>query len=135
MQKDSSPQLLRAAPYFLVADLEGAASHYERTLGFTREYTGGDPPEFVIVSRDGLPVMLRRAGTDARIVPNEQQGGTWDVFFWVRGVRALHAELLTRGADVVYGPTVQPYGVDEFAVRDVQGYVLGFGEPANDPRR
>jgi len=131
MQNDSSPQLLRAAPYFLVADLESAASHYERAFGFSREYTGGDPPEFVIVSRDRLPLMLRRAPAGARIVPNQQQGGTWDVFFWVRGVRALHTEMAARGAEVVYGPVVQPYGVEEFAVRDTQGYVLGFGEPVS----
>jgi uncharacterized glyoxalase superfamily protein PhnB len=132
MPKDSPAQLLRAAPYLLVTDLEDAAAHYERVLGFAREYTGGDPPEFVIVSRDGLPVMLRRATADKRIVPNEQQGGTWDVFFWVRGLKALHAEMLANGADVVYGPVVQPYSVEEFAVRDTQGYVLGFGEPVSN---
>ncbi len=127
---DESPRLLRAAAYFLCRDLESLSAHYERVLGFTREYTGGDPPEFVIVSRDGLPIMLRRAQNGATIVPNEKQGGTWDIFFWVRHVHALHAEMAARGADVVYGPTRQPYGVDEFAVRDEEGYVLGFGEPS-----
>jgi uncharacterized glyoxalase superfamily protein PhnB len=122
------PRLLRAAPYLLSRNVEALSAHYEGVLGFSREYTGGDPPEFVIVARDGLPVMLRRASKDARIVPNEQQGGTWDVFFWVRGARALHGEMVANGADIVYGPVVQPYGVEEFAVRDPEGYVLGFGE-------
>ena len=64
-----------------------------------------------------------------RLAPNEQQGGTWDVFFWVRDVRALHAELAASGADVVYGPLVQTaYNMEEFAVRDSNGYVLGFGQ-------
>mgnify|MGYP003575854328 CR=1 FL=1 len=128
MPDESRPQLLRAAPYFLSVDLSNAATHYEQVLGFTREYTGGDPPEFVIVSRDGLPLMLKRMEVGARLVPNEAQGGTWDVFFWVRNLRALHDELRSRGARVVYGPVVQPYGVEEFAVRDLDGYVLGFGE-------
>jgi len=56
--------------------------------------------------------------------------GTWDVFFWVRDARALHAELLANGADIVYGPIVQEeYQMEEFAVRDREGYVLGFGQP------
>lgn len=123
-------QLLRSAPYFPVADLEQSAAHYERVLGFHREYTGGTPPQFVIVGRDGLSIMLRLVPDPARISPNERQGGTWDVFFWVRDARALHAELLASGADIVYGPIVQQaYRMEEFAVRDREGYVLGFGQP------
>lgn len=126
----SSPQLLRMAAYFPVADIEQAAAHYEGVLGFRREYTGGNPPVFVILSRDGLPIMLRLVATGERIVPNEKQGGTWDVFFWVRDVRALHTELKANGADIVYRPIVQEsYHMEEFAVRDREGYVLGFGQP------
>ena len=126
---DDSRQLLRAAPYFPVIDLESSATHYERVFGFQRDYIGGTPPEFAILSRDGLPIMLKVVPRSTRLAPNEQQGGTWDVFFWVRDVRALHAELAARGADVVYGPLVQTaYNMEEFAVRDSNGYVLGFGQ-------
>jgi hypothetical protein len=121
-------QLLRSAPYFPVSDVELAAGYYERVLGFRREYAAS--PEFAIVSRDGLAVMLRRVDQPERIRPNEAQGGTWDAFFWVRDVQALHAEMRMAGADVVYGPVVQEsYGMEEFAVRDAHGYVLGFGQP------
>jgi hypothetical protein len=123
-------QLLRSAPYFPVADLEQAAAHYERVFGFRREYVGGTPPQFAILSRDGLAVMLRLVAGSERIVPNEQQGGTWDAFFWVSDAQALHAELRGNGAEIVYGPVVQDaYHMKEFAVRDREGYVLGFGQP------
>ncbi|OFW44178.1 MAG: hypothetical protein A3J29_08030 [Acidobacteria bacterium RIFCSPLOWO2_12_FULL_67_14b] len=125
----SSSQLLRSAPYFPVADVRRLAAHYERVLGFRSEYSAGDPPEFGIVSRDGLSIMFRRVAAPDRISPNEKQGGTWDAFFWVRDAKALHAELQANGADIVYGPMVQPaYHMLEFAVRDPDGYVLGFGE-------
>ena len=98
-------------------------------LGFHRDYVGGTPPEFVILSRDGLPIMLKLVPRTQQIRPNEQQGGTWDVFFWVRDARALHAELEGKGAVVVYGPIIQQaYNMEEFAVRDHDGYVLGFGQ-------
>jgi hypothetical protein len=104
--------------------------HYERVLGFRREYTAGTPPQFAILSRDALPIMLRLVNRPEDIRPNEKQGGTWDAFFWVRDVRALHAELRASGADIVYGPIVQEaYQMEEFAVRDHDGHVLGFGEP------
>jgi catechol 2,3-dioxygenase-like lactoylglutathione lyase family enzyme len=125
----SEKQLTRSAPYFPVADVERSASYYERVLGFKREYAAGSPLEFAIVSRDGLSIMLRLVPNPERISPNEQQGGTWDVFFWVRDVRALHTELAANGADIVYGPTLQPaYAMEELAVRDADGYVLGFGQ-------
>jgi uncharacterized glyoxalase superfamily protein PhnB len=50
------------------------------------------------------------------------------VFSWVTDVEALFDELKGRGAAIVYTPVVQPYGMKEFAVRDPNGYVLGFGQ-------
>jgi predicted enzyme related to lactoylglutathione lyase len=124
------PKLVRSAPYFPVADVERAAQHYETALGFTSEYAAGSPPQFAIVSRDGLAIMLRLVADPQLIVPNERQGGTWDVFFWVTDVEALAEELRSRGAEIVYGPLFQPqYRMKEFAVRDSCGYVLGFGQP------
>jgi hypothetical protein len=108
--------------------------HYERVLGFRREYTAGTPPQFAILSQDALPIMLRLVDRPEHISPNEKQGGTWDAFFWVRDVRALHAELRASGADIVYGPIVQEaYQIEEFAVRDHDGYVLGFGKARGGP--
>lgn len=129
MSSQEMNQLLRSAPYFPVADVEQAAAHYERVLGFHKEYSAGTPPEFAIVSRDGMSIMLRLTPTPEQISPNEKQGGTWDVFFWVRDAQALHADLLANGANVVYGPIIQEaYNMKEFAVRDREGYVLGFGQ-------
>jgi catechol 2,3-dioxygenase-like lactoylglutathione lyase family enzyme len=122
-------QLLRSAPYFPVSDVERGVVYYERTLGFTREAVAGTPPEFAIVARDGFPIMLRLVADAERISPNERQGGTWDAFFWVSDVRALHDELRTNGATFAYDIVYQAaYEMDEFAVRDLNGYVLGFGQ-------
>jgi hypothetical protein len=122
-------QLVRMAPYFPVADVDSASSHYEKVLGFRREYAAGSPPQFAILSRDGCSIMLRLVSDPSKISPNERQGGTWDAFFWVRDVQSLYEELHGKGADVVYGPIVQTeYGMKEFAARDRDGYILGFGQ-------
>ena len=121
--------ILRGAPYFLVPDVARAGAYYQRVLGFRCEYAAGDPPEFAIYSRSGSPVMFRRALDPGLICPNEQQGGTWDVFYWVDAVEPLHDELKGAGATFACALAVQPYGMKEFAVRDSDGYVLGFGQP------
>jgi catechol 2,3-dioxygenase-like lactoylglutathione lyase family enzyme len=121
--------MLRSAPYFPVADVERSAAFYEKVLGFGIEYSAGGPLQFAICSRDGLAIMLRHVSAPELIVPVEKQGGTWEAFFWVNDVRALHSELEAKGADIVYGPLVQEsYQMLEFAVRDCDGHVLGFGE-------
>src|SRR5262245_24551404 len=120
--------LLRSATYFPVGDVERSAAYYKRVFGFQTEYLGGSPPEFAIVSRDGFGIMLRRVAKPALIQPVEKQGGTWDAFFWVDDVRGLHAELTERGAVIVYGLTLREYQMEEFAVRDEDGHVLGFGQ-------
>ncbi|MES2304604.1 MAG: VOC family protein [Gemmatimonadota bacterium] len=144
MSVDLRPALLRGAPYFPVTDVAATLSYYQEVVGFREEYRAGSPPEFAICSRDGCGVMLRRSTEPSRIRPMESQGGTWDAFFWVRDAEELAAEFLARGATFVYGLVVQPYGVKEFALRDLDGHVLGFGQqwpaaptngarPASDP--
>jgi predicted enzyme related to lactoylglutathione lyase len=126
---NNSHELLRSAPYFPVTNVDRVAEYYESALGFQREYAAGSPTQFAIMSRDGLPVMLRLVADRERISPNANQGGTWDVFFWVRDARALHAEFSAHGATVVYAPRIEiAYNMEEFAVRDPEGYVLGFGQ-------
>ncbi len=120
--------IIRGAPYFPVADVASIGDYYRDVLGFQREYAAGDPPEFAVYSRNGSPIMFRRVADASLIRPNESQGGTWDVFFWVNDVEALYEELTSQGATTVYPPMVQPYGMKEFAVRDPNGYVLGFGQ-------
>ena len=128
----SSPQtakLLRHAPYFPVADVEQSQIFYEQKLGFRVEYAAGNPLQFAICSRDGFAVMLRKVAQPELIVPSEKQGGTWDAFFWVSDVQALHAELNAKGVAIVYGPLIQEaYNMKEFAIRDGDGHVLGFGQ-------
>jgi catechol 2,3-dioxygenase-like lactoylglutathione lyase family enzyme len=128
MTNERTPRLLRGAPYFPVTDVAAAGKYYSESLGFKLEYSAGEPPEFAVYSRSNCPVMLRRVPVGTTIQPNEAQGGTWDVFYWVEDVDGLYAELDGKGVDVVYTPINQSYGIREFAIRDPNGYVLGFGE-------
>ncbi|HXF41572.1 MAG TPA: VOC family protein [Blastocatellia bacterium] len=135
MSSNQSTKLLRAAPYFPVTDVERSMNFYDQVLGFQCEYSAGVPLQFAICSRDGLAIMLRRVDASAIVVPNEKQGGTWDAFFWVNDADALHSELSSKGADIAYGPLIQEsYRMREFAVRDSDGHVLGFGQALDDQR-
>jgi hypothetical protein len=89
--------------------------------------TGDD--DFVILTRDGMHLMLKQARESRLIVPHwTVSAKLWNVYFWVSDVDALYAEFVERGARIDYGPCDQPHGCREFGTQDLDGYDLGFGE-------
>lgn len=125
--------LTSSAPVLLVRDVVAAANHYRDSLGFTYEKFWGTPPDFVILRRDALHLMLSLAPKDHAIVPNSKVNGIWNLYFWVDDVDALYAEVVKRGAKIDYGLENKPYDVREFGVQDLDGYDIGFGQPITPP--
>ncbi len=126
-------KILKSATYLPVHDVDASVREWESLLGFKSVYVAGSPPEFAIVVCDGVQVMLRRVDPSQRIVPNEAQGGTWDLFCWVDDADAGCVAIRERGGTIVYGPIDQPsYRMREFAVRESNGYVIGFGHSIAD---
>lgn len=92
--------------------------------------------------RDGQLLWAQLSFRDIRIMINvsaerltrdrRPQAQTYDdviLYFSVDDARALREVLAARGCEP--GPVRrQPYGLDEFTLRDPDGYELGFGSPA-----
>ena len=79
-------------------------------------------PKFLV--RDGHGIHVKRGEPRTRRSDEE----AWDAYFEVNGLDALHAELVANGAEVTRSPQVMPYGLREFDVVDLDGYVLCFAE-------
>jgi lactoylglutathione lyase len=116
------------APFLVVPDVGATLAYYRDVLGFSvrpyelaREDNG-------TATRDGCTLFFNRA---PRAVPNSEVAppDLFDVYLWTDDVRGLDAELRGRGANVLHGPVERPWGMLEIRVRDLNGYVLGFGEP------
>ena len=123
------PRVTAIAPYFLVADVVRAAEHYRDVLGFRIvAYFFETPPVFAMVGRDDLIIMLHlMTGTRGGSNRGHHQDGI-DAYLWTDDADALFAELKSKGADIVSPPQLRIYGMKEFEVRDLDGYVLCFGE-------
>ncbi len=120
-------KLLTHAPYFFVADVVKASEYYRDVLGFSYDRLWGEPPAFCMPKRDGLTVMLSQQCEVDRIRPNGMDGESWDAYFWVTDADALFAEFVAKGVRVVYPPCDQAYYFNrEFAVKDLDGYILAF---------
>lgn len=128
MAETPERQFQAIAPYFFVADVTKAAAYYRDVLGFSYERLWGDPPSFCMVYRDGLTIMLKQIADKSLIRPNGNVPNSWDAHVWVRDADALFAEFSDRKARIAYSVCYQEeYGNREFAVRDLDGYVIAFG--------
>ena len=121
-------QFVGIAPFFFVADVVTAAAYYRDVLGFTYERLWGKPSRFCMPYRDDLVIMLCQAEDKTLIHPNGGAEESWDAHVWVKDADRLFAEYKSKGARIVYEPLNRElYGNREFAIRDLDGYVIAFG--------
>jgi uncharacterized glyoxalase superfamily protein PhnB len=123
------PRIAGVAPEFLVSNVTKAAEYYRDNLGFRIVgYFFEDPPVFAMVGRDDQIVMLSLAEGSRGGSNRTYKREAIDAYLWVDDVDALYAEFLQSGADLVMPPTLRIYGMKEIEVRDLDGYVLCFGQ-------
>lgn len=111
-------QFYQGAPLLLVPDVTATADFYQRVLGFK---TDGEAvtPEYTVVWRDNAAIHLARG---------EHAPAGVRVFFWVRDVDALHAEVIGRGAVIAVPIGTRPYRIRDFSIRDPNGVELVIGQ-------
>ena len=133
-------QLAGLTPLLQVFDMNQAVRFYRDVLGF--ELVGSSP---VIEAAEGryfhwcwlrlgpVGVMLNTA-YDANERPPTRDPGRWSghedagLFLACPDVDAAHAHLVAQGIDAET-PTVAPYGLKRFTIRDPDGYPLTFQGP------
>ena len=126
---NDSKQFIGSAPYFVVRDVLKSVEYYHKCLGFNEPTLWGEPPSFAMPARDGFIFMLKEADDGHAITTNRDQTGYWDAYVWINDADALFTEMKANGAIIEYEPTIRDeYGMKEFAVRDIDGYVIAFGQ-------
>ncbi len=121
--------LRHIAPVFRVADLAGAIAFYRDALGFELEFSYED--FYASVRREGCHVHLQCAPPAPRDQAEFELGEHLDACVIVEGVEDLAARFAAAGAPFSVPLRRMPYGA-EFYVRDPDGYILGFIEPAEE---
>jgi catechol 2,3-dioxygenase-like lactoylglutathione lyase family enzyme len=131
----AQPVFLEAAPFLLVDDVVKSGEYWRDVLGFNLGRYFGNPPGFTILQRNTARVMLRQAPAAARpaaLTNTSKMHEALDLYIWVSDVTALAEELAGRGADIADPPELED-GRREMLVRDLNGYLICFGEVAGWP--
>jgi len=118
-----------ATPCFPVADVGATIRWYETELGFTGDpFPADEPFVFGILRRDTVEIMLQQmVGYQKQNLYDLRDGGLWDAYFRIQGVTELF-ESVKEKLEIVRPLRKQPYGLLEFEIRDLNGYVLVFSE-------
>ena len=115
------------APVFRVVDLARAIEFYRDRLRFQEEFVYESI--YAEVSRDGCRIHLQCGAPTQRDQTAFEAAEHIDVCIVVRDASQLWAELALTAVPATVALRQMPYG-REFYVRDPEGYVLGFVEPA-----
>lgn len=116
------PTFGRATPILRVRDLAASVDHYVRVLGFSLDWEAPEGDSFVSLSREECTLFLSGGG--------QGHPGAW-VWIGVADARALHEELLARGARIRHPPTNYWWAM-EMQVEDLDGNVLRLGSERSE---
>jgi uncharacterized glyoxalase superfamily protein PhnB len=108
-------------PMLQTNDISCTRDWYEQVLGFRCVSVQGD--QWCRLERDDIAIMFMR---------NAHLGtphATATQYIYVDDVHELWNTLKEK-CTAEWGPEEMPYGLIEFAVKDPNGYLLSFGQPA-----
>jgi catechol 2,3-dioxygenase-like lactoylglutathione lyase family enzyme len=108
----------RLHPTLSVSDVPDAVDFYTNRLGFRLGFTWGDPPTMAGLNLGEVQIFLEQ-GT-----PNPEGCA---VNFVVGDADELYEFQRANGVETVVPPGDRPYGLRDYVVRDLHGYLLGFG--------
>jgi catechol 2,3-dioxygenase-like lactoylglutathione lyase family enzyme len=101
-----------------VRDVRAAVDFYTKQLGFRVGFTWGDPPTIAGVNLGDVQIFLEQGTPCAE---------GCSVYFVVGDADELYEFHRANGVEVVEPPGDRPYGLRDYRIHDLHGYVLGFG--------
>lgn len=133
LEKPAKPLLLGATPQLFVADLPASCDFFGKTLGFTVEFTYGEPPFYAQVKRGGAQVALRHVDRDVMDKIATAMKADVDMLaasISVDDVQALYSEFQAAHAAFHQELRTEAWGARTFIVRDPDGNLLLFAGSA-----
>jgi uncharacterized glyoxalase superfamily protein PhnB len=124
-----SVTLTAAEPQLYVADILAACAYYEDTLGFERTFVHGEPPFYAQVVRDGARLNLRQVDEPLIELALTEREQYICCSITVTDAKPLFLGFKAAGADFSLALTRQPWGAQNFIVRDPDGNLLLFASP------
>lgn len=108
-----------------VGNVAEAIRYWQDVLGFQEKWTWGDPPTHGGVSWHGARVQFSQ---NPKLASASRSTALW---MRVRNVNKLFELHQLRNAEIVFPLTDEPWGMREYAVKDLNGYHITFSGPSH----
>ena len=123
-------RLTAACPQLFTGDMERCARFYGEQLGFGVRFLFGDPPVYAQMSRDAVRLNVRLVGAPVLDREAAERSELLAAYVEVDDVEGLYREYAGRDVDFYQRLQTKPWGLRGFVVRDPDGNLLNFSEPA-----
>lgn len=131
--EESSPGLRGAHPQLFVSDVEASCRFFVDKLGFTVCFIYGQPAFYALIQRDSARLNLRYV--HAPVLNREVENDLLSASIPVGNVNRLYLEYLSVEVPMAQRLKKQPWGAEDFIVRDLDGNLIHFAQsielPAN----
>jgi len=120
------------SPTLAVRDMKKTIDFYTKSLGFTLGMTFPSPdnPEYADLSKDGMVIMFIPAA-NLGIGREEKLGTGVNLYLQIDGdIDEYYDEIKKRGVKIAIEIKDEPYGIRDFTVADIDGYMLTFNQVA-----
>jgi len=109
----------KTVPFLPVNDLEETIRYYTKELGFKDEWFWGNPPTDAGCHRDELSLLFNQNESLAEKIKG------FELVMFVDNVDDIYEEFKAKpGIEITSSLKDEPWGIREFTVRDINGYLL-----------
>lgn len=135
----------KLTPNFEVSDVKQTVDFYSKHLGFKLvmavpqsqdeiDQSFEDEKEYVyaMVQKDNVDMFFQRSDSFKNDVVFSQglsMGASVSFYMDIEGIKQLHEDLKSENLQITEIKTTW-YGMQEFYMKDINGYILGFAEKA-----
>ncbi len=136
-------KIKKLSPNFAVTDIKKTVEFYQNNLGFTLimavpeskdgiEQTLSNNKEYVyaMMQKDNIEFMFQRSDSfkeDLIFAKDLNMGASVSFYMELEGLKAFYDTLKNKNLQITELKTTW-YGMQEFYVKDLNGYIIGFAE-------
>lgn len=137
----------KLTPNFEVSDIRKTVAFYSENLGFNlvmavpetqdgivQDLTDDKEYVYALMQRDNAELMFQRSDTfkhDVAFLKDISIGASVSFYIEIDGISEFYAQINRKKLQATELKTAW-YGMREFYLKDINGYVLGFAEKANE---
>jgi GNAT superfamily N-acetyltransferase len=126
---DDQPVFSHVEPVLAVANIVETIRYYQEVLAFPCQWTSGDPPVHGAVSWHGAHVQFTLDADRA-----EKSAGS-SIWIRVKNIDTLYKLHRDRKAEIVDQLQRRPWGLDDYIVKDINGYQVIFAGQSQDHKK